>query len=158
MTFSKHIRGHITYSSCRKMAKKWSKLKGVPSPSSSLYTGGKVQRKALANSDTTSLRPRTNEAAVSVGVCLCKECVWFFFFVFVHVCVWVERYVHLSVGEGNEGIGVGGCGMYRCVCGKGEGVGVEACVHASTHLQWFCTHTLTCVYVCASLKCEDYDR
>ena len=81
-----------TYSSCRNVAKKRSKLKGGLSPSLSLYTGGKVQRKALASSDTTSLRPRTNEAAVGVGVvsvfvfCVCT-CVHVC--ICVHVCVWV---------------------------------------------------------------------
>ena len=102
-----------------------------------------MQRKALANSDTTSLRPRTNEAAVSVGVCLCKECVWFF--VFVHVCVWVEKYVHVSVGKGDEGIGVGGCGMYRCVWegGGGRCGGMCTCIYTPSVVLY--PHAYTCL-------------
>ena len=74
-----------TYSSSRNVAKKRSKLKGGLSPSLSLYTGGKVQRKALASSDTTSLRPRTNEAAVGVGVV--SMCVFLCVYMCAYVCM-----------------------------------------------------------------------
>ena len=96
------------------MAKKRSKLKGGLSPSLSLYTGGKVQRKALASSDTTSLRPRTNEAAV--GVCVVS--------MFVFLCVYMCACVCMGGGVEERcscECGERGWGVYRCVCGKGGG-------------------------------------